>query len=67
METDASMTIRYGDARRGRVELDVVASEVDDLASKGEKGSSGPQAEGSSVVQATARRACEVFVTTGFH
>jgi hypothetical protein len=27
----------YGDARRGRVELDVLASEVDDLASKGNK------------------------------
>ena len=33
----AQVTIRYGDARRGRVELDVLASEVDDLASKGRK------------------------------
>lgn len=33
----AKVAITYGDARRGRVELDVLASEVDDLASKGEK------------------------------
>jgi hypothetical protein len=33
----AKVAITYGDARRGRVELDVLASEVDDLASKGTK------------------------------
>jgi hypothetical protein len=33
----AKVAINYGDARRGRVELDVLASEVDDLASKGRK------------------------------
>ena len=33
----AKVAITYGDARRGRVELDVLASEVDDLASKGRK------------------------------
>jgi hypothetical protein len=33
----AKVAITYGDARRGRVELDVLASEVDDLASKGQK------------------------------
>jgi hypothetical protein len=33
----AKVAISYGDARRGRVELDVLASEVDDLASKGRK------------------------------
>jgi hypothetical protein len=33
----AQVTIRYGDARRGQVTLDVLASEVDDLASKGRK------------------------------
>jgi hypothetical protein len=33
----ASVTIRYGDARRGQVHLDVNASEVDDLAAKGTK------------------------------
>jgi hypothetical protein len=33
----AKVAITYGDARRGRVELDVLASEVEDLASKGEK------------------------------
>jgi hypothetical protein len=33
----AKVAINYGDSRRGRVELDVLASEVDDLASKGEK------------------------------
>ena len=33
----AKVAITYGDARRGRVELDVLASEVDDLTSKGEK------------------------------
>jgi len=34
----AKVAITYGDARRGRVELDVLASEVNDLASKGNKG-----------------------------
>ena len=33
----AKVAITYGDARRGRVELDVLASEVDELASKGAK------------------------------
>jgi hypothetical protein len=33
----AKVAITYGDARRGRVELDVLASEVNDLASKGNK------------------------------
>jgi hypothetical protein len=33
----AQVVIKYGDARRGQVTLDVVASEVDDLASKGRK------------------------------
>jgi hypothetical protein len=33
----ASITIRYSDARRGQVHLDVNASEVDDLAAKGQK------------------------------
>jgi len=33
----AKVAITYGDARRGRVELDVLASEVDDLAGKGRK------------------------------
>jgi hypothetical protein len=33
----AKVAINYGDARRGRVELDVLASEVDDLAGKGRK------------------------------
>ena len=33
----AQVTIRYGDARRGQVTLDVLASEVDDLAGKGRK------------------------------
>jgi hypothetical protein len=33
----AKLAITYGDARRGRVELDVLASEVDDLAGKGRK------------------------------
>jgi hypothetical protein len=33
----AQVIIRYGDARRGQVTLDVVASEVDNLASKGTK------------------------------
>ena len=31
----ASVTIRYGDARRGQISLDVLATEVDDLAAKG--------------------------------
>jgi hypothetical protein len=33
----AKVAITYGDARRGRVELDVLASEVDELAGKGRK------------------------------
>jgi hypothetical protein len=33
----AKVAISYGDARRGRVELDVLADEVNDLASKGRK------------------------------
>jgi len=33
----ATVTIRYSDARRGQVVLDVNASEVDDLAAKGTK------------------------------
>jgi hypothetical protein len=33
----AQIVIKYGDARRGQVTLDVLASEVDDLASKGRK------------------------------
>jgi len=33
----ATVTIRYADARRGQIVLDVNASEVDDLASKGQK------------------------------
>ena len=33
----ASVTIRYGDARRGQISLDVLATEVDDLAGKGRK------------------------------
>jgi hypothetical protein len=33
----ATVTIKYGDARRGQVVLDVNASEVDDLAAKGTK------------------------------
>jgi hypothetical protein len=33
----ATVTIRYADARRGQVVLDVNASEVDDLAAKGIK------------------------------
>jgi hypothetical protein len=33
----AQVVIKYGDARPGQVTLDVVASEVDDLASKGTK------------------------------
>ncbi len=33
----ATVTIRYSDARRGQVVLDVNASEVDDLAEKGTK------------------------------
>jgi hypothetical protein len=33
----ATVTIRYGDARRGQVVLDVNADEVDDLALKGAK------------------------------
>src|SRR3954451_13278560 len=51
----ATVTIKYADARRGQVVLDVNASEVDDLASKGTKqagrgrraktGASRPQAD----------------------
>jgi hypothetical protein len=33
----AQVVIRYSDARRGQVVLDVNASEVDDLASKGQR------------------------------
>ena len=33
----ATVTIRYSDARRGQVVLDVNADEVDDLAAKGAK------------------------------
>jgi hypothetical protein len=33
----AQLLIKYADARRGQVVLDVLASEVDDLASKGTK------------------------------
>lgn len=33
----AKITISYGDARRGQIVLDALASEVDDLASKGQK------------------------------
>ena len=33
----ATVTIRYADARRGQVVLDVNANEVDDLAAKGSK------------------------------
>ena len=33
----AQVVIKYGDARRGQVTLDVLASEVDDLARRGRK------------------------------
>jgi hypothetical protein len=33
----ATVTIRYSDARKGQVVLDVNANEVDDLAAKGQK------------------------------
>jgi hypothetical protein len=33
----ATVTIRYSDARRGQIVLDVNASEVEDLAAKGSK------------------------------
>jgi hypothetical protein len=33
----ATVTIRYADARRGQVTLDVNAGEVEELASKGQK------------------------------
>jgi hypothetical protein len=33
----AKVTITYSDARRGQVVLDVLASEVDELASKGQR------------------------------
>src|SRR5438552_1722563 len=36
-KNSATLTIRYADARRGQVILDVNASEVDELASKGRK------------------------------
>ena len=43
----AQVIINYSDARRGRVVLDVNASEVDDLAAKGTKaGPPRPQAKG---------------------
>ena len=34
----AQVVIKYGDARRGLITLDVLASEVGELASKGRKG-----------------------------
>jgi hypothetical protein len=34
----AQVVIKYGDARRGQITLDVLASEVGELASKGRKG-----------------------------
>jgi hypothetical protein len=33
----AQVVIKYGDARRGQITLEVLATEVDDLASKGRK------------------------------
>jgi hypothetical protein len=33
----AQVVIKYGDARRGQITVDVLASEVDDLAGKGRK------------------------------
>jgi hypothetical protein len=33
----AQIVIKYGDARRGQITLDVLASEIDDLAGKGRK------------------------------
>ena len=33
----AQVVIKYGDARRGQITLDVLASEVDDLARRGRK------------------------------
>jgi hypothetical protein len=36
-KNSAPVVIKYGDARRGQITLDVLASEVDDLASKGRK------------------------------
>jgi hypothetical protein len=33
----AQVVIKYGDARRGQVTLEVLASEVDDLAGKGRR------------------------------
>ncbi len=33
----AQVVIKHGDARRGQITLDVLASEVDELASKGRK------------------------------
>lgn len=35
---EAQVAITYPDARRGRVTLDVAASEVDEMASKGKRG-----------------------------
>jgi hypothetical protein len=37
VKDSAQVVIKYGDARRGQITLDVLASEVDDLASKGRK------------------------------
>ena len=36
-QQSATVTIRYGDARRGQVVLDVLAEEVDELATRGRK------------------------------
>ncbi len=36
-KNSATVTIRYTDARRGQVVLDVNANEIDDLANKGRK------------------------------
>jgi hypothetical protein len=37
VKDSAQVVIKYGDARRGQITIDVLASEVDDLASKGRK------------------------------
>lgn len=37
VKDSAQVIIRYGDARRGQVILDVNASEVDDLAAQGQR------------------------------
>ena len=53
----AQLIINYSDARRGRVVLDVNASEVDDLAAKGTKQARRgrkPKAEPDLVVRAAA-------------